>query len=166
MNEAFTAGSIIFVTEIENPDQAGMPSAKGPVREYRSEGITVLWDATRCIHVGECLRALPGVFNTGQRPWVNVNAAAPEKIAEAVRLCPTDALRYRPGPGLEEERPAQPTTIEARPNGPLYVRGKIQMTNPRDEVIREDNRVALCRCGASNNKPFCDNRHREIKFRA
>lgn len=157
---------MILMTEVENPDQAGMPSAKGPVREYRSEGITVLWDATRCIHVGACLRALPGVFNVDQRPWVNVHAASPEEIAEAVRLCPTDALRYRPGPGLPEEQPQEPTTIEARPNGPLYVRGRVRLTNPRGEVVHEDTRVALCRCGASDNKPFCDNRHREINFRS
>jgi uncharacterized Fe-S cluster protein YjdI len=151
--------------EPDNPSEAGVPSTKGPTREYSSKGITVIWDSTRCIHTGRCLRGLPDVFDLNRRPWVDVEAATPEEIAAVIRRCPTDALRYRPGPKLPEEQPDRPTTIEARPNGPLFVRGLIQLVNRRGEVIGEETRVALCRCGASANKPFCDNSHRRIDFR-
>jgi uncharacterized Fe-S cluster protein YjdI len=152
--------------EPDNPSQAGMPSTKGPTREYPSTGIAVVWDSTRCIHTGRCLRGLPGVFNLDKRPWVDVGAATPEEIAAVIRRCPTDALRYRPGPGLPEEQPDMPTTIEPRPNGPLYVRGAIRIVDRRGEVLGEETRVALCRCGASANKPFCDNSHLRINFRS
>lgn len=151
--------------EPENPAEAGVPSTRGSTREYSANGITVIWDATRCIHTGRCLRELPSVFDVTKRPWVDVDAAEPEKIAEVIRLCPTDALRYRPGPGLPAEQPDSPTTIRPRPNGPLYVRGQIQIVNQRGEVLGEETRVALCRCGASENKPFCDNSHLRINFR-
>jgi Iron-binding zinc finger CDGSH type/Divergent 4Fe-4S mono-cluster len=106
------------------------------------------------------------VFDVSRRPWVDVDAAGPDEIAAVIRSCPTDALRYRPGPELPDEEPASPTTIEPRPNGPLYVRGRIQIVDRHGDVIGEETRVALCRCGASANKPFCDNSHRRIKFRS
>jgi uncharacterized Fe-S cluster protein YjdI len=152
--------------EADNPAQAGLPSTRGPTREYPSDGITVIWDATRCIHTGRCLRGLPEVFDLDKRPWIDVAAASPEDIAAIIRRCPTDALRYRPGPDLPEEEPDSPTTIEPRPNGPLFVRGRIQIVNRRGEVVEEETRVALCRCGASANKPFCDNSHLRINFRS
>jgi uncharacterized Fe-S cluster protein YjdI len=148
-----------------NPEGAGAPSTKGPTREYPAADITVVWDATLCLHTGICLRSLPKVFDVRRRPWVDVQAADAESIAAVIRSCPTAALRYRAGPGLEEEQPADSTTVEVRPNGPLYVRGRIHLTNPRGEVMAELPRAALCRCGASANKPFCDNSHRRIGFR-
>jgi uncharacterized Fe-S cluster protein YjdI len=150
----------------DNPSEAGVPGTTGPTREYPSSGITVTWDATRCIHTGRCLRGLPTVFDLSRRPWVDVEAASPKEIAATIRSCPTDALRYRPGPELPDEQPDSATTIEPRLNGPLYVRGRIQIVDRHGEVIGEETRVALCRCGASANKPFCDNSHRRINFRS
>jgi CDGSH-type Zn-finger protein len=55
-------------------------------------------------------------------------------------------------------------TIDARPNGLLYVRGHLRITGTGGQLIREDTRVALCRCGHSENKPFCDGNHRRVGF--
>jgi CDGSH-type Zn-finger protein len=54
--------------------------------------------------------------------------------------------------------------VEPRPNGPLFVRGLVRMVDEDGQLIREDTRLALCRCGASENKPFCDGSHRRIGF--
>lgn len=151
--------------EPENPTQAGVPSTNGSPREYAAEGITVRWDPTRCIHVGRCLRGLPTVFDLNQRPWVKADAAEPREIADVIHTCPTDALQYRAGPDIPDEQPDDVTTVQPRPNGPLFVRGRIQIVDIHGEVVSEAPRIALCRCGASANKPFCDNSHRRIKFR-
>jgi CDGSH-type Zn-finger protein len=58
------------------------------------------------------------------------------------------------------------TPQEPRPNGPLFVRGRLRIVGDDGEVIREDTRVALCRCGGSSNKPFCDGTHRRNGFTA
>jgi CDGSH-type Zn-finger protein len=50
------------------------------------------------------------------------------------------------------------------PNGPLFLRGQLRIVDGTG-VVREATRVALCRCGGSGNKPFCDGTHREIGFR-
>ena len=82
-----------------------------------------------------------------------------------VMTCPTGALHFeRLDGGSQEPQPTE-TTIDARPNGPLYVRGNLRITGPGGRLIREDTRLALCRCGHSENKPFCDGSHRRVGFR-
>lgn len=143
-----------------DPVEAGPPRTPGPTKIYRGEGISVIWDATRCIHVGTCTHVLPEVFDTAARPWVNVEGAPAEEVAEAVRRCPTGALRYESAGELPEEEPEDPTVVEVRPNGPLYIRGRVRVQAPGGKLITEESRVALCRCGRSENPPFCDNSHR------
>ena len=66
--------------------------------------------------------------------------------------------------GGENEVAAAETTVEPRPNGPLFVRGRLKIVDADGRLIREDTRLALCRCGASENKPFCDGSHRRVGF--
>jgi CDGSH-type Zn-finger protein len=61
----------------------------------------------------------------------------------------------------------EPTQIIACPNGPLLVRGEMELTTPDGEPItRTRKTVALCRCGVSAIKPFCDGTHKAIGFTA
>jgi len=137
----------------------------GVERVYQNDQIAVLWEPKLCIHAGYCFRGLPEVFQPESRPWVKVDAATAEKIAEVVMTCPTGALHFERRDGGPQEPQSEETTIDARPNGPLYVRGHIRITGPGGRLIREDTRVALCRCGQSGNKPFCDGSHRRVGFR-
>jgi uncharacterized Fe-S cluster protein YjdI/CDGSH-type Zn-finger protein len=137
---------------------------RGPTRTYAGDAIEVLWEPRLCIHVRKCVRALPQVFNPEARPWVAADAAEADAVAATVESCPTGALRYRRLDGGPQERPQAETTVEPRPNGPLFVRGNLRIVDPDGRLIREDTRVALCRCGASENKPFCDGSHRRIGF--
>ena len=150
-------------TSAEDPAAAGVPRTKGEVRVYESDDIRVFWDATRCVHTGICLSKLPSVFALERRPWVDVAGADAEEVAATVRACPTSALRYE-GLRIPDEEPDEPTSVQVRPNGPLYVRGRVQLKVGAHEKD-EEYRVALCRCGASQNKPYCDNSHRLVGFR-
>jgi CDGSH-type Zn-finger protein len=49
-------------------------------------------------------------------------------------------------------------------SGPLWVRGRVAIESHDGTRYEERNRVTLCRCGASHNKPFCDGSHASIKF--
>lgn len=56
-------------------------------------------------------------------------------------------------------------SITACPDGPLLIRGEIELVNGDGEAIpRRRKTIALCRCGASTIKPFCDGTHKLIKF--
>jgi CDGSH-type Zn-finger protein len=60
-----------------------------------------------------------------------------------------------------------PPTITAYPDGPLIVRGDVELRTVDGELIpQRDGPVALCRCGLSSIKPFCDSTHKRSKFRA
>lgn len=144
----------------DDPLEAGGPRTRDVTRSYDDGRIRVVWDATLCIHTGICLKRLPRVFDVEARPWIDLAGAEPEQVAATVRACPTGALRYD-GPAVAPEEPDRPTTIDVRPHGPLLVRGDLRLTAPGG-TSRAEHRAALCRCGASANKPFCDNSHRTL----
>lgn len=131
-------------------------------KAYTDDDIMVYYDRGRCIHFAACMRGLPEVFNPQARPWIKADAAPAEQIAEVVRRCPTGALHYELKDGPPEQ--PEPTTVDVRQNGPLFLRGDLTIeapttANPGGTV--KDTRAALCRCGGSKNKPFCDGSHRE-----
>ncbi len=55
-------------------------------------------------------------------------------------------------------------TFLVRPNGPLIAQGKIRILGTDGLVLIESDEVFLCRCGHSNNKPFCDGAHKQSGF--
>jgi uncharacterized Fe-S cluster protein YjdI/CDGSH-type Zn-finger protein len=134
-------------------------------KTYRGRDIEVSFDLDLCIHVGECLRAIPEVFELNRRPWVLPDATEADRVAEAVRLCPSGALQYRRLDGGEPEAAPAVTTVTPMRNGPLLVRGQIEVRRPdgSTEVLP---RATLCRCGLSESKPFCDNSHLRAHFQA
>jgi CDGSH-type Zn-finger protein len=64
-------------------------------------------------------------------------------------------------PGDDDE-----VSVVAYPNGPFIVRGPVTLTTPEGVTIPQDRRtIALCRCGKSMLKPFCDGTHKALGFR-
>ncbi|MGE0601829.1 MAG: (4Fe-4S)-binding protein [Dehalococcoidia bacterium] len=133
-------------------------------RSYEGEGIVVGWEPKLCIHVAECIRLLPGVFDPNARPWVKAAGTPADEIAEAVSRCPTGALTYHRSDGAPQEAPTSPTSVQPRRNGPLFVRGEVEVIDAAGRTTREARRMALCRCGNSANKPYCDLSHRVTGF--
>ena len=132
------------------------------VRTYQGDGIEVGFDARRCIHAARCVRSLPLVFDPQRRPWIKLDESEAGTIAKVVEQCPTGALTYE-CPDKEGEAASPRNSISVRSRGPLFLRGDIEIELPGGESVNET-RVALCRCGASENKPFCDNSHRAAEF--
>jgi CDGSH-type Zn-finger protein/uncharacterized Fe-S cluster protein YjdI len=128
-------------------------------RTYENDRIRVYWDSARCIHTGICLRALPEVFDTSRRPWVEIDAADADAVADTVERCPTGALRYERVDGAQGEQPERPTKVIPIPDGPLLMVGDLKVEDPDGEVLAHEARLTLCRCGMSRNQPFCDNSH-------
>jgi CDGSH-type Zn-finger protein/uncharacterized Fe-S cluster protein YjdI len=130
----------------------------GKTHNYESETISVQYEVKRCIHAEECINRLRVVFDRSKRRWIEVENADVDAIAETVTHCPTGALQYtRKDGGAPEAKPAQ-NTIHLTVDGALYVRGDVHIGDATYY------RVALCRCGQSKNKPFCDNCHKDISF--
>jgi uncharacterized Fe-S cluster protein YjdI/CDGSH-type Zn-finger protein len=132
---------------------------------YRGQDIEVSFDLDICIHVGECLRGQRQVFELNRRPWISPDAGAADEVAEVVRRCPSGALLYRRLDGGPEEDPDGPITVTPIRNGPLLVTGNIEVRH-EDGTVETLPRATLCRCGQSLHKPFCDNQHLAVGFRA
>jgi CDGSH-type Zn-finger protein len=99
------------------------------------------------------------VFDVQARPWVDLDAADAEAVADAVTRCPTGALRYERLDGAEQEQPHRPTVVLPIEDGPLLMVGDLDVRTPDGEQITHEHRLTLCRCGMSRNQPFCDNSH-------
>ncbi len=135
-------------------------------RNYRGRAIDVSYDVRRCIHASECVRGLPQTFNRQHVPWIEPDNSKPADVAEVVMRCPSGALRFeRKDAGLPEPIPGA-NTITLVQDGPLYVRGEVKIISPQGQVQHHDTRLSLCRCGNSNNKPFCDNSHIASAFKS
>jgi uncharacterized Fe-S cluster protein YjdI/CDGSH-type Zn-finger protein len=132
---------------------------------YRGKDVEVSFDLDLCIHVAECLRGDRRVFDLNRRPWVLPDLATPDEVEEVVRLCPSGALLYRRLDGEAQEDHDGATTVTPVRNGPLLVTGRIEV-KLEDGSVEVLPRATLCRCGESMHKPFCDNQHLKVGFRA
>jgi CDGSH-type Zn-finger protein/uncharacterized Fe-S cluster protein YjdI len=138
---------------------------KSKIHHYTGNDIDVSYDVVRCIHAEECIHRLSAVFDARRRPWIMPDEAPTDQLTETILHCPSGALHYTRQNG-EHETAETVNTVHLAENGPLYIRGQVQVTASTGEVLLEDTRVALCRCGASQNKPLCDNSHKAINFQA
>jgi CDGSH-type Zn-finger protein/uncharacterized Fe-S cluster protein YjdI len=137
--------------------------ATSKLHRYEGTAITVTYDVARCIHARKCVRTLPSVFDPRMRPWINSNGARADEIAATVCRCPTGALHVESHDG-NAENPDAVNTATPTVNGPTYLRGDFALLTSDGQVALRDTRIALCRCGASQNKPFCDGSHTTSRF--
>lgn len=138
------------------------------LQTYESPGITVRFNRSICSGAAECVRGLPAVFRDGSENWIEPGAAAAEEVIATIARCPSGALTWsREG----DAAPASPEngTVEATVrivrNGPYLVSGPVEFEPGRWGTGASRARFALCRCGKSNNAPFCDYSHGEQSWR-
>ena len=133
------------------------------VHEYPGAEIDVQWDSRLCIHIGECGNARGDLFVGGRDPWCIPDTCPKAEVREIVERCPSGALSYRDKAGAVEVAAAQ-NTVTVSYNGPLFVKGDLAIDGAPADMPGVRFRAALCRCGRSANKPFCDNSHLAARF--
>ena len=80
----------------------------GVERSYEGDGFVVTWEPALCVHSQRCFRSLPRVFRPWERPWVHVQEASAEQIAEVVATCPHGALKFERSAGRGSEPAGRP----------------------------------------------------------
>lgn len=141
--------------------------------KYTKEELTIVWKPNQCAHSRICWSELKAVFDPSKRPWVNMEGASKEKIIEQVLKCPSGALHFIMNEEIKQENkdanmmsdPIQNTNILIKPNGPILITTDCQITHSNGDREIKQGTTALCRCGASGNKPYCDGTHNKINFR-
>jgi uncharacterized Fe-S cluster protein YjdI len=140
--------------------------------KYSNDEVTVVWKPKVCIHSTLCWKGLIEVFNPREKPWIKMGGSTTEKIIEQVRKCPSGALSYY----LNTDAPAEEnkdkvvaesasiTKIEVSANGPYLIKTECLIIHSDGREETKTGTVALCRCGGSSNKPYCDGSHRKVGF--
>ena len=131
---------------------------------YKGKNIDVQWDSRLCIHIGECGYSEGELFVGGRDPWCQPDLVADDEVKDIVKRCPSGALTYNDKAQGDNETPVDCNTVQVAYNGPLYVQGELHIENAPEDMPGVRYRAALCRCGQSNNKPFCDNSHLKAGF--
>ena len=130
---------------------------------YVGRRITIHDNRSVCAHAGVCTDGLKSVFRMGQEPWIDPDGADVEAIAALIDRCPSGALSYTldGAAGRAPEREPMVTVIR---NGPYAITGGIGLLHQFQGEGASSEHYALCRCGASKNKPYCDGSHWEVGF--
>lgn len=142
--------------------------------KYTNGEVTIVWKPNVCIHSTLCWKGLIEVFNPRERPWIKMDGATTEKIIEQVRKCPSGALSYFLNADAEPltkenennvvAESAHIMKVQVSPDGPYIIKTKCLIVHRDGKEEIKEGTVALCRCGASGNKPYCDGSHRKIGF--
>ena len=130
---------------------------------YPGSEIDVQWDSRLCIHIGECGNSADEIFEGGRDPWCIPDKHPKARVREVVERCPSGALAYEEKDGRPEQPPKE-NRVKVVYNGPLYFSGDLELEGMPEDMPGVRFRAALCRCGASGNKPFCDNSHLKAGF--
>lgn len=159
--------------------ETGFTDAKSPDRvcdqrdTYVGLQVTVHDNRGICQHSGFCTDRLSTVFRADDDRFVHPSGGRMDEIIRAVRDCPSGALSYAiDGVEAREEvdrHETRPPVIEVTKDGPYRVTGAIPLRSPGGEdVARAEGssreHYALCRCGQSQNKPFCSGMHWYVEF--
>jgi CDGSH-type Zn-finger protein/uncharacterized Fe-S cluster protein YjdI len=126
--------------------------------------VDVFYDDDLCMSAGECNRAEGGLFVKGRDPWCVPDGMGVEQVVEIIKRCPTGALTCVRKDGGPAEAPAPWNNLLVSNNGPYYLAGDLVISGARPDQAGLRCRAALCRCGRSQNKPFCDDRHEDPLF--
>jgi CDGSH-type Zn-finger protein/truncated hemoglobin YjbI len=157
----------------------GFADARDPQRvpdrrdTYVGQQVTILDNRGTCQHSGFCTDRLTTVFRLGKEPFVTPSGGRMDEIIRAVRACPSGALSYAID-GVEaraevDYHGTRRLTIEVSKDGPYRISGGLPLVDAggadlaRNEGASREH-YALCRCGHSQNKPFCSGMHWYVRF--
>lgn len=122
---------------------------------------TIHFDASKCVHSRNCVLSHPDVFVPNVvGAWIHPDAQPVEELMRIGQNCPSGAIsvvRNTPAAGAMADSNGLPlvNTLRVRENGPLALEAELQILG----VPQDNPRATLCRCGQSQNKPFCDGSH-------
>jgi len=144
-------------------------SKKNTGKEYSNGEVTIVWQPQLCSHAAKCAKSLGSVFRPKERPWIDATGASTDEIISTINTCPSGALSYFLNESNNEknmqDQPSKSVDIKMLADGPMLLTGDFIITDSKGNKLEKRAKVALCRCGASENKPFCDGEHNKIGFK-
>ena len=134
-------------------------------KKYIKDELTMLWKPKTCIHAAVCVQMLPKVYTPNERPWMKQENASVSELKEQINACPSGALSYEDRSKSINENETAMIKATIKENGPMLIKGNIEITGIDGQVESKSGMTAICRCGASGNKPYCDGSHAKVDFK-
>src|SRR5215212_639994 len=125
-------------------------------REFRGRDIAFTDDQALCIHAAYCEDRETDVWDMVR---VSADPEVRARMSRMISMCPSGRLSMEPPADAGD-----PEVLLER-DGPIWVKGAVQLRAADGSTYEVRGRMALCRCGNSRNKPFCDDTHAEVGFR-
>lgn len=147
--------------DVKESADHGPRSERTDVFQNTQDGAVITDDLSLCSKAGYCKDRFTGV-------WQMLGSADPavrERMQRMVELCPSGRLAWAESADAPEHEPEYEPEIAVFRNGPLFVRGRVPVVGADGQPYEVRNRQVLCRCGQSQNKPFCDGSHTIVGFR-
>lgn len=147
-------------------ETAGFEAIISGCKRYEGLNLTLLDNEKYCSYARFC-DANGSIWNLIR----SYDGALDAEIIRQARLCPSGRLIVfdKEGNVLEENIEKSIVLLEepesVKIDGPIWVRGGIRIESVEGRSYEVRNRQTLCRCGESENKPFCDSTHWHIKFK-
>ena len=154
-------------TDGDNSSGSSEHLIKNKRKNYVGKEITIHDNRRICSHAEECVNNLSSVFKLNSRPWIDPDSAKAEEIIDTIRKCPSGALSYSIN-GTEYRDPNErKPMVTVSKDGPYLITGGIGVIGDNIQWAEGTSKehYTLCRCGASNYKPFCDGMHRTVNFK-
>ena len=171
VTKPFCDGTHATIAFSEEKDPKRVPDRRDT---YVGQQVTIHDNRGICQHAGFCTDRLATVFRAGQEPFVAPSGGRMDEIIRAVRDCPSGALSYAID-GVEardevDHHGRREPSIEVTKDGPYRITGGLPLHDHRGRDVARDEgasleHYALCRCGQSQNKPFCSGMHWYVEFR-
>ncbi|WP_266171178.1 ferritin-like domain-containing protein [Dyella subtropica] len=149
-------------TPVNVPAPSPTPAApaESKIETAKGRDVTVIFEGRRCIHSRHCVLDAPSVFKANTPgEWIYPDTVSTEALIAVAHSCPSGAIRYERHDGAAEEAAPAVNQLRIRENGPYALHAPLTLAGNNDGF-----RATLCRCGQSNNKPWCDGTHATAGF--
>lgn len=166
----FCDGSHAFNGFTDTKDPNRVPDKQDA---YLGQQVTILDNRGTCQHSGFCTDRLASVFHLREEPFITPSGGRMDEIMRAVRDCPSGALSFAID-GVEARaqvdfHKSRESKIEVSKDGPYRISGAIDLVDANNVIVERNEgasyeHYALCRCGKSQNKPFCSGMHWYVDF--
>ena len=133
----------------------------------KTDDITITWEPDKFIHSAICFKGMPEVFDPRRKPWIVPENNSTDNIVNQIKNCPSGAISFKYNNETQNENNIEESTtkIQLAENGPLLVNGNVTLVDKEGNETTKEGMTALCRCGESANKPYCDGAHKTCGFK-
>ena len=131
------------------------------IQEYQGEKIKIIFNRSICAGASKCANSYPSIYKSAAEDWINPDGASVDEVINSVKACPSGALSYE----IDSRKTFEShdvESVEIIKGGPINFKGKIELEDVKWSSFANKEKFALCRCGASKNKPFCDYTHASL----